>query len=405
MYFEFYTYIRVGDNGVLILNTLDGSKVLTSEERIVKLMYRYLNSMNSGGMEIDVDNEYSDTIYQSFFNEIRNNYLGDFIECGLYKQSPFQFPNTKKIVNDIRCLEVSYPVEYDLVVNSIFTINIYINSSCKFNCKNCSSYYKQFRFCKKSEYNESIDFRIIERMFKNNDFVNLKKINILGGDVSLYENLDILFENLRKYKDLCYVYFNILNYESVNDDIRNFFNNRIYVLVDFASFNKMSSFEFLDVINNVNIIFVTTNMNEFDVFNKFANDNGLVNYEFAPYYNGENYSFFENMVFIDKDDVFSDILSLKEIHKNQLINSYYFGELSIFSNGDVYNGNAICLLGNLYNLSFVNIIRNALCNTDSMWFMTRNKIEPCKNCVYVDLCPNISGYEFVINKFDLCKLY
>lgn len=40
---------------------------------------------------------------------------------------------------------------------------------------------------------------------------------------------------------------------------------------------------------------------------------------------------------------------------------------------------------------------------DSLWFLTRDKVQPCGDCVYNRLCCPISDYELGMQKFNLCR--
>lgn len=38
------------------------------------------------------------------------------------------------------------------------------------------------------------------------------------------------------------------------------------------------------------------------------------------------------------------------------------------------------------------------------WFLTRDKVSPCKDCLFRYLCPSPSNYELVIGKPNLCHV-
>lgn len=38
------------------------------------------------------------------------------------------------------------------------------------------------------------------------------------------------------------------------------------------------------------------------------------------------------------------------------------------------------------------------------WFLTRDEVSPCKDCLFRYLCPSPSNYELVIGKPNLCHV-
>jgi len=46
------------------------------------------------------------------------------------------------------------------------------------------------------------------------------------------------------------------------------------------------------------------------------------------------------------------------------------------------------------------IVLYELSQTNS-WKLTRDKIDPCKNCLFQQLCPPISNYELFFEKYNL----
>lgn len=105
----------------------------------------------------------------------------------------------------------------------------------------------------------------------------------------------------------------------------------------------------------------------------------------------------------EKDDILSMKHTIRQIHRNQVLNYFFWGELTVFPNGDVCSNVNRPILGNIQNESIDEMIVEILTDSDSLWFFTRNKTA-CKNCLFVDLCPPISNYELSANKFDLCNL-
>jgi pseudo-rSAM protein len=130
--------------------------------------------------------------------------------------------------------------------------------------------------------------------------------------------------------------------------------------------------------------------------------NNHIKTKFIPIYNEKNYSFFNENVFINKDDINDFTPSKIDIFKNQKINTNFYGKINIFNDGNIFANFCQNRMGNIKDMP-----QKLLCNnqelTDS-WCLTRNKVKPCKNCIFCDFCPPISNYELVLDKPNLCNL-
>ena len=59
-------------------------------------------------------------------------------------------------------------------------------------------------------------------------------------------------------------------------------------------------------------------------------------YRLKPNYTGNNIRFFENEVFLSKEDILSSPMTMKDFFARQAMNLYDFGKITILPNGDVY---------------------------------------------------------------------
>jgi pseudo-rSAM protein len=402
-YFEYYTYIKINGTSVFLLNTLDSQRIISNDKRIISLIESLLGKKNNV-LEIDFDNVYTDDIYQLFFDEIRNKYMGDLIAVGLSKSEPVNFYPIGKIENNIREKKDKTSVDYNLLCNSLFNLSIFLNTECTHNCLDCRNYYKQFHCCSKfsdKNDNNSIDANVVEKIFKYAKFENLHRINILGGNISLYKDMDSVLNYLCDYKEICYAFFKYNNISSINEQICSFFNNRIIIIVDASEIDENDIDVLFDKYNKFEIHFIVTVETQIEKLMRFVDSE--ISHKFIPFFNGKNLAFFENNIFLNEEDIFETNYTIKKIHKNQHINSIFFGNLTVLPNADIcvdVNGN---VLGNLNSESMFDIISKSLKNEDSLWFRTR-KMTTCSDCLFVDLCPPPSNYEIVIGRSNLCHV-
>ena len=190
------------------------------------------------------------------------------------------------------------------------------------------------------------------------------------------------------------------------EEFFNQFNNSnfyIKVTVDISNF-KMS--DLLQIINQEQIIinFIITNNSEMTTAIKIAEDNKLTSWSLIPYYNGNNLDFFKENIFIEEDDILTkqDILS---VFSKGVINKQLFGNIYITETGDVKLNPNSKSIGSIYNTDVYSILYKSFATKQHHpWFLTREQVEPCKNCVFSKLCPSISNYELFLNKFNFCKI-
>lgn len=127
----------------------------------------------------------------------------------------------------------------------------------------------------------------------------------------------------------------------------------------------------------------------------------LKNTEITPAYNGENLAFFEENIYLTKEDLAGPNLDKREVFANQAINTNYFGKITIKSDGNIYANANMSPLGNIDN-SLKEILTKEM-ELGTSWFRVRN-MEPCNSCVYQWLCPSPSNYETEIGKPNLCHI-
>ena len=129
---------------------------------------------------------------------------------------------------------------------------------------------------------------------------------------------------------------------------------------------------------------------------------GIVQSELVPIYMGNNLPFFEEYIYLSKDDIFSEPIEMRRIFCNQKLNSNDFGALTVLPTGECRVSLNTPILGNLMQSSLLEILYKEL-TTNTAWRKTRNSGK-CEKCFFQYLCPPPSSYELVIGREDLCRL-
>ena len=394
-YIEPYVYMELRDNRVLFFNTLD-SKIFILRDRLILELLSELNSnLKRGGIWIDLD-VMNNKVYMNFFNFIMDNYLGDLLPYRENFIPPFIFSAIPKIRLDYRYTKDL--LLYEDVMGSLLTLNLHITSSCNANCNACKEYYRQMNSCTIRDGDpKNMDISLVRKLLLENRFVNLSRINILGGNISCYCYLDELLKLLEPYRDRCYAYYNIHNIDSMGEKLVEFFSDRICVIIDLHLFDKIPNLELLKN-RGYNIVFLVKNMFDIERIERLIPLNELT---IMPFYSKDNLDFFKEYVFWNESDLLSMNHTFTSIHRNQFLNDSFFGEISVFPSGDVLVADGISC-GNLNSLSIYDILSDLLLKEDSLWFLTRSKTD-CNGCVFVNLCPSISKYELRIGQNNLCN--
>jgi pseudo-rSAM protein len=125
-------------------------------------------------------------------------------------------------------------------------------------------------------------------------------------------------------------------------------------------------------------------------------------YQLNPVYTGDNIGFFEENVFLTKEDILFTSMSIKDIFSKQAINMHDFGKINIMPNGDVYANLNHPLLGNIYANNIHEILHKEV-EEGKSWLRVRNQV-PCNTCIYQWICPSPSDYEIAIGYPNLCHV-
>lgn len=282
-------------------------------------------------------------------------------------------------------------------------LTLYITGNCSKECPNCDNIFKQHLWCHK------IDSEIpYDKLLKYLSFLPLSgimRINILGGDIFSYTKLCQLIAFLDQFPIAKVFFINSVQLLDNIDKLEFLSDKKNSLKILFSPtyhkflFNRViSSLE----INRmpVTLIITVSSIEEFKYVVEITSKHGI-DTEIVPIYTGENIDFFENYVFMDIDDIQNNVLSMREIFAHKYINTNYFGKLVLTANGEIYANVNDGQVGTI-NDSIYEIV-NSQFRMNSSWRQTRNN-QVCSECIYRWLCPSLSDYNFVLNRFDLCNI-
>ena len=401
---ETYVHISLSPRGVLFYNTLD-SKILESDNNNVLLIADKLLTNENRYCTLIKEKDLKNKEISDFINDLKMNFMGDVIPIDYSKSAPIQLSPLLDIQNEISSKSLmSDPAVGKNVLNYLYELNIYLNGTCQNTCEACLDTYKQITCCRKTSIKKEFELDELKRLVHETKNSNLSKINILGGNILNYSHFDELIEISADTRFSIVLNLHICNFEKRITTLHQS-NITLNLIIDFNSkWDELKSriSETLNLKLKTTYTFILSSIKEVERAESIIKEYKIQNFDFKPFYNGQNTEFFQNEVFLSKDDILEKPISMKGIFRNSIINTNYFGVLSIANDGKVYADLNKDVIGNIYEDSIKDCIFREITKGKS-WFRVRN-IGKCKDCLYRELCPPISNYETALNKENLCHI-
>ncbi|MCB2196380.1 MAG: 4Fe-4S cluster-binding domain-containing protein [Bacteroidetes bacterium] len=386
---EPYNYFNISDKSLIFYNTLDGEKVVSSDLDIVE----YFSHLKANNFIVkDEEPEFA----LDFIGELINKFMISRVEFSSKTPVTFFENNHDLIINDLKKLKQKLTIDS---LKYLKKINLYLTSDCDHDCTYCHKAYKQFDCCTKAKKG-NIDFNqfksIINQIYKNTE------VTLFGGDISKHKDLVKLVNYLYDNK-----YYNThisLKWDTISENTK-FIQKlqsviHISVLADSNQIQTINKHKELFWHPNITLNFVIENKDDYDLIQDNLDPTILEQVDYQLLFN-ENPGFFKENVYTDEDDLFEQTQSVKEIRTKRLLNSNFFGRLSIFPDGSVHLNNNDNQVSTLSDKTLKQVIEEELI-TQKSWFKTRQTVEPCNKCLYHDLCPTVSTYELFSGINNMC---
>ncbi|MCT4638132.1 MAG: TIGR04150 pseudo-rSAM protein [Bacteroidales bacterium] len=400
LYIENHVYCNIKEDKVLLYNTVNGTFLEYTDcivTELIKDIYKEDNLCVVG-----ISNKHiNDVDVQVFIKAIESNNMGGIIDAKESYRKPVQLAPVLNVQNDIEKLgaDRTRSVGED-VIKYLTELNIFINSECSHNCIYCNRYSKQFNSCQKNNSSEELKPDIILRIKNQLQASSVARINILGGNIFKSDSLVFVNEAFKNWHNIlhyCIHYKNFIGNENIIETLP-----ALDVMVDFPLESDLETILNSDINGKITYNFIVKSIEEYNITANIIKTKSIVNYNIRPFFSGGNRPFFEDNVYIDKDDIFSQPMSMRSIFCNQTLNTNNFGILTVLSNGDVNANLNEKELGNIYESTLVELIYNELINSTA-WLKTRDG-KPCNTCNYQYLCSSPSNYESVLDKVNSCNV-
>jgi pseudo-rSAM protein len=370
---EPFVYVGITNQYVLLYNTLDGTTIESDKNEVISLLQKMLRKENNGVINL-TNASYQNKDINGFIRELREKYMGDIIDMALSNAKPVQLlPYFNYLDRQELYKKINF-FPYDDILENLFEINIHVD--------------------KRTNIATLIDFL--------QSIPRTTKFNIIGNiaNVDNYYNLLSFLDRKSSVKYILCSYTNVIDLQP------DFNNNFSYTIsVGFPLDKQAWKYSRQLLINQAlpfEYVFDVSSTNEYQQAEQLINQFKIEKYRFNPIYTGNNIQFFEENVYLIKEDILATPISIKDIFAHQSMNIYEYGKINIMPEGDVHANINNPALGNIHTHSILKIIYKEMGEGKS-WFRLRNQ-SPCNDCVYQWLCPSPSDYELAIGRPNLCHI-
>lgn len=401
------TYVSYGlGTAMLLYHTKTGARLERDNASCMQLVKEVYSPQNLGVIELSSAYR-EDKESASFIQSVIKEKMGGLIEVDKERGKPINLLPILSLQKDIEKLEKSGDISLAIsnLMGYLSELNIYLNSSCNDNCAFCNNYYKQVKSCLREEENKELSLETLTVILNQIEYSSVKKINISGGDLSQYSESANLGEIIKQYDYEFHFWVNSKHLSSFGQfafEVSNIYAEILFTFPIKEEEVKRISEMFQNALKNT-YYFLVESEEQYVKASEITEKLDLGDYvSILPIFTGENIAFFENNVYLNIEDVFDTVISMRKIFCNQKLNSNSFGALTILPNGDVKANINTKRLGNIYNSSILELIYIEL-TQNTAWRKTRNQ-GACCNCLYRFLCPPPSNYETAIGRLNLCNI-
>jgi pseudo-rSAM protein len=405
-----YVHISLKRDVLLLYNTLTGKALeYSGEEKIFRLVKKLRSKVNLQVIPL-TEKDLEDPVILRFVSDIRKYFMGDLIDTSFSKGKPVQAApilTLRKDVTQLKKKEIRSAGED--MMTYLAELSLYLNNQCHKTCGICAEGYKQFLCCtvtnsKKGE----LDITAIERLLPELKSCRLVKLNILGGDIFRYSKFERLLSAINPLKAIKTYYSHYSNTVKGRGRLKLLDpdSSLLNILVPFPV-NREELEAALEIVKNMTLnskfIFIIRGIGEFEKAQSLISSLEIDDYDFKPFYNGENLDFFKENIFTGREEIIAEKPRLRDIYTNSKLNHLDFGRLTVLSNRHIYANVNASRLGILGKDSIYDVLYKEMYYGKS-WRRVRKHLEPCKRCTYESLCPPVSNYSRAIGRNDLCHI-
>ncbi|MDR3218622.1 MAG: TIGR04150 pseudo-rSAM protein [Dysgonamonadaceae bacterium] len=397
LYIEPDVYCNIKDNKLFLYKTKNNTVIENTSSEIISLIQSLYEKHNLGAVYFDGEN-LKNTIFSDFIDEFCRKQMGNIVDTRFVTKKPIQLMPVLNLQHDI---EKNKDSVGEGILSYLTEVNLYINQVCLVNCHFCNDYYRQNLCCtKKNEKDEISSVNTLKKLLEQIKYSPVSKLNILGGNILQHPYIKNFIPALSDFKEFTYLW---IHYKNIVIHKGDFYDFKYVIPVTFP-IDKTSFTNCISLMKDkqVSYHFFITNKNEYHQLEQLTTENEIKDYKISPFYTKNNQAFFEENIYLNKEDIFVERIPFRKIFAHQKLNTISFGSLTIMPDGNVYANVNSPVIGNIKTDSILCLIDKEM-RINTAWRKIRNK-KPCNDCSYQYLCPSPSNYELAIGKPNLCHV-
>jgi pseudo-rSAM protein len=409
-----YVYVACSSSDTLFYNTVNGTSLYCPGQPAVRRMAKKLASIaNLYSIPISFGEEETREM-NTFIRRLQAKYMADIYPAAWSSAKPFQVQPLISVYRDrLDANATPSHAPGQNCLSFLHEITFHINHLDESWPGACTEGHRQFIYPRfQSDYAE-LDFLLVKEVLDRARAGRLARINLVG-DFSRYEVISQLIEQLGTFKGWLqfYVPASVLHkpsaWQNAIQTCKEITDKwSLIVLLDRYSDNEFMAKSVKCALAltgiSASFCFIVQNEKQLLAAGQLIEEHGLGHYTIKPYYNEKNAGFFNKYVFLSLKKVLHQRPDYHQIMINQVLNRNHFGKITVLADGRVYANVCKNALGRLGRQSLHEIVYRESA-ADAVWRRTRDRVKPCRGCVFRFLCPPISNYEYALGRYDLCRL-
>jgi pseudo-rSAM protein len=398
-----HVYVEFKKAEILLYDTQNGNYLETVSEYVIALVSQLYDSKNLGVTLLNKELQKNSDI-QNFVQEVLEKQMGNLLETETNPIKPVRLIPTLNLQRDIDKLKDKkeyFSLVGKDIINYLLEVDIYVNDVCNRTCLQCKKYCTQIHCCTANNTGKELTAEELENIFRQISYSSVGRVNILGGNIineigKIQESLMSFrgqFENVLHY----YLYYE--NYEW-NEFVE---LSKLELIVNFP-INETLFKDVWSIVDKekITVHFIIEEEEQYANAEELIDELGIEKYSINPFFTGKNLDFFKKNLFLGKEEIFSEILQMREIFRNKKLNSNFFGTLYILPDGTIKANINTKALGNIKTNTILEVLYKELIE-NTAWRKIRDS-HPCNECLYQFLCPAPSDYEMAIGQLNLCNI-
>lgn len=400
-FLESNIHVSIKPNAMLLYDTHTGKNIYVESIAAIQLVNKIYEDKNLGSIELQTS-DLADPEINVFVDTIVTNDMGELLNQHEHSIKPVILLPILSLNLDVEKFKDKENVDLFLardISKYLLDVNVVLNNSCQQQCRHCPNYCKQFFCCSKEEPSESLSRDLLVYLLRQISYYPVRTINVTDGNIYQYQHLEIFNTSDEESKKVFNFFIHYQNYRENPYIDRQNIHILINTPVDICKLHEVGS---LTKDKEVRYHLIVEDEEQYDELESALTELGIEDFEVHPYYNGRNIQFFEDNVFLSKEDIVATPISMREIFRNQKLNANSFGSLYILPNGDIKANLNEETIGHIGKDRIIDVINHEMMQ-NTAWRKVRSS-EPCQNCVYQYLCPPLSNYERALHRQNLCHV-